>query len=181
VLVNADAFDLLNAYMTDEELRREIVERQDEILGEAGADPAGVGGTSQRAEMLGLRADSTLARAQSQVAALAGSPLLDESGRDAVVGLAESLAAVRTDAQAATQAGREVESAVAATRSIAAGLTKAFPIGWDGYPNCKPGTADLRCVRLIERMPTGIDHDTSLVTVSRAVAMVDTAAFAKSL
>src|SRR5690606_21296349 len=100
VLVNADAFDLLNAYMTDEALRREIVARQDEILGEADFGPADVEGASRRAEMLGSRADSALARAQSQVAAIAASPLLDQSGRDAVLGLAESLAAVRTDVQA---------------------------------------------------------------------------------
>ena len=181
VAVNIDSFDLLNTYLTDDEIRRSVLAQQEKILQQqvpALNDP-------QAADLslddYAEKADKTIEQIQQSISGIGASQNLSSADKQTLEQLQMALETVREDVATVTQATEELEHAISKTSGIAASLTKSFPIGWDGYPNCDTATSDLRCARLKNRLTISFDDASKLGDVLMEVAVVDTSGFIKWL
>lgn len=188
--INIDAFGLLNVYMTDREIRHSVIAQQEKILAQKTLTDADADEAEQGA------AGGERSRLEHTIEALRGS--IDElasvsaqlSEDSAVFQEVDNvLNGMDREFDALVAAKSEVDGAMATTRVMAAQLTKSFPIGWDGYPNCYDRTLDARCALAYERLgaldgkaskdETPNDDARDFATRLSAIAAEDTAAFAK--
>lgn len=177
--VNIDAFGLLNTYMTDRAIRRAVIAQQEEIIRQdvpvsnaSPEDPSASAGA-------GSGIDTTIEQLQERLTELASIPAIREQNDETLRELENLVERLSSDAEAVTEAKAAFESAAVTTRGIANYLTKSFPVGWDGYPNCFAAQLDARCA-LVYARADGSDLAASdyLERVS-SVARVDTASFIK--
>ena len=178
IAVNIDSFDLLNTYMTDEHIRRSVIAQQEEILRQETTISPGREESGEHANY-GAKVDAAIARLEQGIVALDQAP--DLGDQQQLTELRSALETIRGDLSSVSEASGEIEAAIAATRGIAVSLTKSFPIGWDGYPNCSAATLDLRCARLAARLPGSLGDAEGFRNVLSRVAEVDSAGFLKWL
>jgi len=177
--LNIDAFGLLNAYMTDREVRRSVIAQQEAILaqkapvedaeqkakGEPGSETSGFDGTLEQLRERIEKAASIADQYSADVVALGEVKVVLEGINSYVDAIAESKG--------------DLDMALSATRGIANQLTKSFPIGWDGYPNCYYPMLDARCA-LVYTQAGGPDlQPLTFSTRLSAVARTDSASFIK--
>jgi hypothetical protein len=148
IAVNIDSFDLLNTYLTNDEIRNRVIAQQEEILARQTIGTDALPAVDRRLSESGERLGSAIQRVEETIAELGETQKLDSDSRQKLESLQERLNSVSGDIAIMTEAGEELEDAVSKTRGIAASLTRNFPIGWDSYPNCRQGSADIRCARL---------------------------------
>lgn len=178
--VNIDSFDLLNTYMTDEDARRAVIAQQDEILRQEVQAGDASETTVWDVGQYGETVDSAIERIQQSIAAIESSQNSDAQSQRTLAQLKDALETVRGDLTAASEAADEIQTAISATQGIASALTKSFPIGWDGYPNCDSPVADLRCARISgDLADRKFTRESSMVDVVEAVAGLDSSGFVK--
>jgi hypothetical protein len=149
--LNVDSVDLFGTYLSDPSLRRDVLERQEEILSDAekGAiskDPTAVG-TATRAEEALAAATEKTGDVRAALAKIRDSELLAGLS-DA--GQKREIEALLSNATALTEQTSEVLSDsrdyVQEVRQTTAILTAQFPVGWDRFPGCEKPGADRRCL-----------------------------------
>ena len=177
--VNIDAFGLLNVYMTDREIRRSVIAQQEAILGQetrvSDTDQGGQGDPGR--EKSGF--DSTIEQLKGRISEVASIADQYSENAEALREVRVVLEGMNSDVDAIAEVKTDFDVALSATRGIANQLTKSFPIGWDGYPNCYDRALDARCALVYAQ--TGVSDLGPLTYVDRlsAVARIDTAGYFK--
>ncbi len=177
--VNIDSFNLLNTYMTGPEIRRGVIAQQERIPRQGPPDQAD--GQALEGGLTGFtgRVDATMGQIEQRLSDLAAAGPRDAQAQQTLKRLEGLLGEVRSDLIAVAQTKGEVTAAVSAPRDIATQLTKSFPIGWDGYPNCYAAALDGRCARVEARAPGVTKQATDFYDRLASVARADTAGFLK--
>jgi hypothetical protein len=145
-VVNVDAFNLLNTYMSSEEARLSVIEQQEEILAMQVQTDAGAQPVVFTADEYQSRITSAIETIDSVSSAIDSLP--ESEAKEALVNLQDALSQTQSDLEIASSAAGELEGAIAETHRIAASLVDRFPVGWDTYPNCSSNSRDLRCLSL---------------------------------
>lgn len=179
--VNIDALFLLNSYLTNEELRQQIIEDSDDIVAGASSNLSAMtqakASMSPEIEQLTTQFNETaqvLTNLTDATAATLDTVDIDDlqaSVDRAKAGVAAFQGALNTAVDAAAAAGQ----ASAEIRGVALSLTEGFPVGWTLFPNCPADSLDPRCNSA--QTADGRDFWRGLI----AVALEDTSGFVKWL
>ncbi|MEO0424979.1 MAG: hypothetical protein AAF184_21770 [Pseudomonadota bacterium] len=135
--VNVDAFDLLNRYLTDPEVRTQVLAQQETLLAAAQEDSSPTDS--------GESTDSSSPSPATQRMQSVIQELRDNApeGSD-LRALADELEDLRGEAT------EEFTKASDASRLVASELVDNFPIGWNRYPYCDDAyLTDPRCLRVV--------------------------------
>ncbi|MEM9386046.1 MAG: hypothetical protein AAGA68_13355 [Pseudomonadota bacterium] len=132
--VNVDAFDLLNRYLTDSDVRASVLDQEETLLANATVNPAADTDGARQA-----RKPPAAQRMQSVIQSLREVAPTEDARK-----LVDELEGLRGEA------AQEFSRASDASRRVASELVDNFPIGWNRYPYCDDGyLTDPRCLRVV--------------------------------
>jgi hypothetical protein len=152
--VNIDSLDLLNSYLTDPQLRQQVIARSDEILAEKPASPDAQGRSSLASTRAQVNAATTQLSSKAKelegVVQTLQSTLGPGEGQKIAASVQAGLQGLIDQVQGVQSGLGELDADVTETeqriRGVTQSLTTSFPIGWHRFPNCRTtGSPDLRC------------------------------------
>jgi hypothetical protein len=163
-MLNIDSLDLLNSYLTNPEVRQQVLDRSDAIL--AQETPAAATDAGTVAAPVRERFDAASAQLTNAARELSGTLQTLQSsvtgeGAAAVKDAAAQLERVAAQVKEVQSGVNELESDVTLAeqriRGVTRSLTASFPIGWKRFPNCSAtDSPDVRCQgRAFARQVTG--------------------------
>ena len=155
--INVDSIDLLNSYLTDPQLRADVLAQSEDILSpdQQDAVPAeggkGKGVLSEKRQRLTESTRQLTANAEDLLARVKtlATELGEDQAADLVAELEDRLGTMGQQVTEVESGLGELDLEVTAARDRVQGtvraLTASFPVGWTRFPNCTATSPDLRC------------------------------------
>jgi hypothetical protein len=150
--LNIDSIDLLNSYLTNPQLRQDVIAQSDKILAQETPAPDAQGATAlARTRKKVDTATSELTAAARQLEGTVQTlAALGPDGQKAADTLKTGLQGLLTQVEGVQDGANAFEADATQARAqilgVTRSLTTSFPIGWQRFPNCGAASSpDLRC------------------------------------
>jgi hypothetical protein len=145
--LNIDSIDLLNSYLTNPELRQQVLDQTERIVSQEAPSAADQSSTTAARAEATLNALSAKAKElEGSVQALASGLPTDSSSQKAAESVKAGLQSLLSEVPNVKAGVTDVARAERQIRGVARSLTTSFPIGWARFPTCNtPDSPDLRC------------------------------------